>query len=49
MKINLNPNPSPLADGDSDAKIAEGGFGKYYTTIWLFLSGAKIPDGARPN
>lgn len=31
MKINLNPNPHPRTDADRDAKIAEGGFGKYYT------------------
>ncbi|CAB4707393.1 MAG: branched-chain amino acid aminotransferase [Actinobacteria bacterium] len=31
MKINLNPNPNPLPDADRDAKVAAGGFGKYYT------------------
>ena len=31
MKINLNPNPNPLPDTDRDAKVAAGGFGKYYT------------------
>jgi branched-chain amino acid aminotransferase len=31
MKINLNPNPHPVSDSDRAAKIAEGGFGKYYT------------------
>ena len=31
MKIHLNPNPHPRTDADRDAKIAEGGFGKYYT------------------
>jgi len=37
MKINLNPNPSPLADENRDAKIAEGGFGKYYTDNMVVL------------
>jgi len=31
MKIILNPNPSPASDADRQAKIAAGGFGKYYT------------------
>ena len=31
MKINLNPNTNPVADADREAKIAAGGFGKYYT------------------
>jgi len=31
MKIILNPNQSPTSDADRDAKIAAGGFGKYYT------------------
>jgi branched-chain amino acid aminotransferase len=31
MKINLNPNPNPLPDAERDAKVAAGGFGKYYT------------------
>ncbi len=31
MKINLTPNQNPAADEDRRAKIAEGGFGKYYT------------------
>jgi branched-chain amino acid aminotransferase len=31
MKINLNPNPQPAGDSDREAKIAAGGFGKYYT------------------
>lgn len=31
MKINLNPNPNPATDADRVAKIAVGGFGKYYT------------------
>ena len=31
MKINLNPNSNPLPDADRDAKVAAGGFGKYYT------------------
>ena len=30
MKIILNPNPTPVSDADRQAKIAEGGFGKYY-------------------
>ena len=31
MKINLNPNPNAATDASREAKIAEGGFGKYYT------------------
>jgi len=31
MKMKLTPNPSPVADADREAKIAAGGFGKYYT------------------
>jgi len=31
MKINLNPNPNASTDASREAKIAEGGFGKYYT------------------
>jgi len=31
MKISLNPNQSPATDADREAKIAAGGFGKYYT------------------
>ena len=31
MKINLNPNQNPARDADRAAKVAAGGFGKYYT------------------
>jgi branched-chain amino acid aminotransferase len=31
MKIKLNPNPNPASDADRTAKVAAGGFGKYYT------------------
>ena len=31
MKIKLNPNQNPASDVDRAAKIAAGGFGKYYT------------------
>ncbi len=31
MKTNLNPNANPVPDADRAAKVAEGGFGKYYT------------------
>ncbi len=31
MKVNLHPNTTPASDADRTAKIAEGGFGKYYT------------------
>lgn len=31
MKINLSPNLHPTSDADRAAKIAAGGFGKYYT------------------
>ena len=31
MKIILNPNQNPASDADRTAKIAAGGFGKYYT------------------
>ena len=35
MKIKLNPNPNPASDAERSAKIAEGGFGKYYTDNML--------------
>ena len=35
MKINLSPNQNPTAPADREAKIAEGGFGKYYTDNML--------------
>jgi branched-chain amino acid aminotransferase len=35
MKINLNPNPHPTSDADRESKIAQGGFGKYYTDNML--------------
>lgn len=35
MKINLNPNSHPVSDSDRAAKIAAGGFGKYYTDNML--------------
>ena len=35
MKINLNPNQNPASDADREAKIAAGGFGKYYTDNML--------------
>ena len=31
MKIKLNPNQNPASDVDRAAKVAAGGFGKYYT------------------
>ena len=31
MKINFKPNPNPVSDSERAAKLAEGGFGKYYT------------------
>ena len=31
MKIKLNPNQNPASDVDCAAKVAAGGFGKYYT------------------
>ena len=31
MKINLNPNQNQASDADRAAKVAAGGFGKYYT------------------
>jgi len=31
MKIKLNPNQNPASDADRTAKVAAGGFGKYYT------------------
>ena len=31
MKIKLNPNQNPACDVDRAAKVAAGGFGKYYT------------------
>src|ERR1019366_3254178 len=31
MKVTFNPNPHPVSDTDRAAKIAVGGFGKFYT------------------
>jgi branched-chain amino acid aminotransferase len=31
VKINFKANPNPVSDADRAAKLAEGGFGKYYT------------------
>ena len=42
MKINLNPNPNPLTDEDRDAKIAAGGFGKYYTDNMVVLEWSEV-------
>ena len=38
MKMKLTPNPSPVADADRDAIIAEGGFGKYYTDNMVVIN-----------
>ena len=38
MKLKLNPNPNPVNDSDRDAKIAEGGFGKYYTDNMVVIN-----------
>ena len=31
MKINFKPKSNPVSDADRAAKLAEGGFGKYYS------------------
>ena len=31
MKVNFKPKSNPVSDADRAAKLAEGGFGKYYT------------------
>jgi len=31
MTVKINPNPNALSATERDAKVAEGGFGKYYT------------------
>ena len=31
MAIKVSLNPNALSDAERDAKVAEGGFGKYYT------------------
>ena len=31
MKVNFKPQSNPVSDADRAAKLAEGGFGKYYT------------------
>jgi len=31
MKVISNPNKNPVSDGDRNQKVAEPGFGKYYT------------------
>jgi branched-chain amino acid aminotransferase len=38
MRLKLNPNPNPVKDSDRDAKIAEGGFGKYYTDNMVVIN-----------
>jgi branched-chain amino acid aminotransferase len=38
MKMKLTPNPSPVADADREAKIAAGGFGKYYTDNMVVIN-----------
>jgi branched-chain amino acid aminotransferase len=38
MKMKLTPNPSPVADSDREAKIAAGGFGKYYTDNMVVIN-----------
>lgn len=38
MRLKLNPNPSPVKDSDRDAKIAAGGFGKYYTDNMVVIN-----------
>jgi branched-chain amino acid aminotransferase len=38
MRLKLNPNPNPVADADRDAKIAAGGFGKYYTDNMVVIN-----------
>lgn len=38
MKIKLTPNPNPVADADREAKIAAGGFGKYYTDNMVVIN-----------
>ena len=31
MKVISNPNKNPVSDSDRNQKVAEPGFGKYYT------------------
>ena len=38
MKMKLTPNPNPVADADREAKIAAGGFGKYYTDNMVVIN-----------
>ena len=38
MRLKLNPNPSPVKDSDRDAKIAAGGFGRYYTDNMVVIN-----------
>ncbi|TSA20695.1 MAG: branched-chain amino acid aminotransferase [Actinomycetales bacterium] len=38
MKMKLTPNPKPVTDVDREAKIAAGGFGKYYTDNMVVIN-----------
>jgi branched-chain amino acid aminotransferase len=31
MQITINPNPNPVADAERVARVAQPGFGKYFT------------------
>ena len=44
MKVQLTPNPQPLAADLRAAKIAEGGFGKYYTDNMVVAEWSEV-DG----
>ena len=46
MKINLNPNAVPAAE--RDAKVAEGGFGKYYTDYMVTIDWDEATGWAEP-
>jgi branched-chain amino acid aminotransferase len=46
MKINLNPNAVPAAE--RDAKVAEGGFGKYYTDHMVTIDWDEATGWAEP-
>ena len=47
MKINLNPNALPAAE--RDAKVAEGGFGKYYTDHMVTIDWDEQSGWAEPE
>ena len=49
MKINFKPNPNPVGDNQRAAKLAEGGFGKYYTDNMIIAEWSEKEGWADAN